>query len=134
MFLTFFNKKNNYKLNGKSIELTPNDFNEQCQLKNFNNQIVLIKFYAPWCHYCKLMKNDYEQVAQIYNKSNSNIIIAELDCQKYPEIQAKMNSFANGPKIPGYPSLLLYKNNLYFKTYEDIRKANNIIKFINENK
>lgn len=100
------------------IELTPNDFNQNMNLKNYN-QYVLIKFFAPWCGHCKAMEDDYKNLAYRHNNKRKKITIAEFNCDNYKNfIDNKFNKFLNGPKIQGYPTILLYKNGKFLKEYD----------------
>ena len=39
---------------------------------------VLVKFYAPWCHHCRVMAAEYQKTARLLS-GNPNILIAEID-------------------------------------------------------
>jgi len=113
------------------IELTPNNFNGKT-LQIYKNKIVLVKFYTPWCGYCKRAEPAYNELAKQY-QNDSKVIIAKLDCEKYPKFVEEFNKFANGPSIPGYPTILLYINGvLYKEPYNDNREVEDYINFINK--
>jgi protein disulfide-isomerase-like protein len=113
------------------VELTPNDFDGKT-LKKYKDKIVLVKFYAPWCGYCKRAEPGYKELAKQY-KNDKKVVIAKFDCDKYPEFMENFNKFANGPKIPGYPTILLYKNGVLHKEpYQGNREVVDYINFLNK--
>lgn len=110
--------------------LTPKDFNGTT-LPKYKDKIVLIKFYAPWCGYCKRAEPNYKQLAKEY-ENDQRVVIAKIDCDKYEDFIQEFNKFANGPKVPGYPTILLYMKGVYKATYEGNREVEDYIDFINQ--
>jgi thiol-disulfide isomerase/thioredoxin len=114
------------------VELSDKDFEGQ-NLKKYSNKLVLIKFYAPWCGYCVRSMPEYEELAKQYSL-NKNIVIARLDCQKYNNfIDNEFNKFNHGPKIHGYPTILLYKNNMFRANFNSNRTLDAYKNFIISN-
>ncbi len=107
------------------LELTPNDFNGNRLNNKYNNKLVLIKFYTPWCGHCQSSRPEYERLADIFPKnSQSPIIIAQFNCEQYHNfINNTFNNFKSGPKIEGYPTFLIYKNTIYKKNYNGARNV-----------
>lgn len=66
-----------------------------------NDKDVLVKFYQPWCGFCKKLAPIYEELAQKL-KDNKQLRIADFDMS--------VNDF-DLYKIEGYPTLLFYKGN-----------------------
>lgn len=61
-----------------------------------------IKFYAPWCGYCKKLAPVWESLAGEVNSGDDPelaVKIAELDCTRHPDICTKVG-------VKGYPTLL----------------------------
>lgn len=124
------------------VELTASDFeNNGIRLKNYKDKYVLIKFYALWCGHCKNMAENYKLLANSLS-NNKNIVIAEFRCDdEYGEniknveyIENVFNKFNNGPKILGYPTILLYKDNNFLLNYEGGRDYNDFKRFLKEKK
>lgn len=53
----------------------------------------LVKFYAPWCHFCKDLEPIYMQVAQRLAQEGSSVIVGKLDCTKYTNIEFPVRGF-----------------------------------------
>jgi thiol-disulfide isomerase/thioredoxin len=114
------------------VELLPNrDFTDSGRLKNYKEKIVLIKFYTNWCGYCKRAIPEYEKLADEY-KRNKNVVIAKIDADKSENLMHILNNMRNGPKILGYPTIVLFNNNLYKDTFNDERKVQAYKEFINK--
>ena len=58
----------------------------------------LVKFYAPWCHYCKQLEPVYMQVAQTLHNQDVAIYVARIDCTKYSSIASKFS-------VKGFPTI-----------------------------
>lgn len=121
----------------KVIELSYKDFNDQGQLINYKNKLVLIKFYTTWCGYCQRANPEYEKLA-LFLEKDKKIVIAKFKCDDNPKNKKNvhciehLNKFAKGPKIEGYPTIVLFKNNLYVETFQDERSIEPYINFINK--
>lgn len=65
---------------------------------------VVLEFYAPWCHWCHRMFEDYEGVWEHFNSEessevNMNVIIARVNAQGNPNVIARYDAYA-------YPTVL----------------------------
>lgn len=113
------------------IELSPSDFNGQA-LKKYKKGYMLIKFYTGWCGFCVKAKPEYEKLSNELKKIKK-IKIARFDCEKYEDfIQNEYNLFSKGPKIQGFPTILLYKDGIYLKTYEGDRSVESYKQFLSQ--
>lgn len=68
-----------------------------------NEEIVFVKFYAPWCGHCKKMAPDYKELGQEHNVEGSKIKIAKIDSTVHKEFSTKH-------KVEGFPTLKLFIN------------------------
>jgi protein disulfide-isomerase A1 len=119
------------------VNLTYKNFKNSGQLKDYEDKIVLIKFYTTWCGYCKQTIPDFEKLGKLY-KNDKKVVIAQYDCdekegnEKNVEYINHLNKFSKGPKIKGFPTILLYKNNLYREKFDENRIMELYIDFINQ--
>ncbi|KAH8411774.1 hypothetical protein KR215_010949 [Drosophila sulfurigaster] len=67
--------------------------------------ITFIKFYAPWCGHCQKLQPTWEQLATDTVSTESNIVIAKVDCTTPENKQICIDQ-----QVEGYPTLFLYKN------------------------
>lgn len=65
------------------------------------NNVVFVKFYAPWCGHCKQMAPAYSDLGKKYNIDGSVVKIAKLDATIHKDFAAKY-------KIQGFPSIKLF--------------------------
>ncbi|CAD7929149.1 unnamed protein product [Amoebophrya sp. A120] len=77
----------------------------EIQSGNFDSHMksgyrYFIKFFAPWCTYCKRLKSTWETLATTVGGNDAlETRIAEVDCTKYADICTKVG-------VKGYPTLM----------------------------
>jgi protein disulfide-isomerase A1 len=76
---------------------------EDSNAANFisQNNIVFVKFYAPWCGHCKQMAPAFSDLGKKYNVDGSLVKIAKLDATVQKE-------FAGQHRIQGFPTIKLF--------------------------
>ncbi|XP_074646082.1 protein disulfide-isomerase 1-like [Tubulanus polymorphus] len=78
---------------------------ESLSSKNFDGKVlkssepVMVKFFAPWCGWCKKMAPEF--VAAAKQLSGQQVTLAEVDCTKNRPLCSKYG-------VRGYPTLLVF--------------------------
>lgn len=89
------------------------------------NEIVIVKFFAPWCGYCKKLAPDWKKVTDKYHNqtiNNKTIKVQKLNCEENEKESSRH-------KVAGYPTIRIYKKGKQLE-FEDSRDYNSISKFI----
>ena len=96
--------------------------------KNFAEVIkktkhVFVEFYAPWCGHCKNLAPIWDELAKKL-EDRDDVMIAKLD--------STVNQI-DSVKIPGYPSLLLFKGSEASNTpYNGERNLDGLLNFLED--
>ncbi|CUM54371.1 uncharacterized protein AC631_04495 [Debaryomyces fabryi] len=91
-----------YKSDDNIYELSPSNFDKVVQKTNYTS---IVKFYAPWCGYCKQLEPAYHKLAKlIHNDGQYAINVASVNCDedKNKELCARY-------KISGFPTLMVFR-------------------------
>ncbi|KAK1418045.1 hypothetical protein QVD17_27182 [Tagetes erecta] len=69
--------------------------------------IVVVNFFAPWCHWSRLLRPAWEKAAKVmrqrYNpEHDGRIIVGSIDCTQEPDLCQKHH-------IQGYPTIRIYR-------------------------
>ncbi|CAJ0942483.1 unnamed protein product, partial [Mesorhabditis belari] len=88
-----------------------------------DNELVLVKFYAPWCGHCKKMAPDFERAAKQL-KETTNIRLGKVDATEH-------KSLGQTYGVEGYPTLMIFRNGKR-TPYKGPRDAAGIVNFMNK--
>ena len=111
----------NIETENNVLVLDPYNFNETVN----SNELIMVKFYAPWCAYCKSFAPEYAKAAGLLKGYNSKIKFAKIDAVEYHDL-ALRNGFG------GYPTLKFFKSGQSLH-YNGGRTADGIISWVQKN-
>ena len=78
-----------------------NEITQLNQLKANSNEVIFVKFYAPWCGHCTNLKPTWSELTDRFNQqtvNNKKIKVVKVNCDDYPKIAEKYD-------VRGYPTL-----------------------------
>ena len=104
-------------------ELTPKDFNDLATWKLKDTACSAVLFYAPWCPYCKSVKDDW--IA--FSKIAAFVNVCALNCEKHADHILKIKEEMPG-LVQGYPTIIFYINGIPTEAFKGERKSENILK------
>jgi len=93
-----------------------------------NGKPVVIMLQGTFCGYCHKIAPDFQQATNAL-KDKANIATIVIDEQK--QLGKEAASYIHNFK--GVPTIVIFKNGKYSKTYEGNRTAPDIIEFVNKN-
>ena len=107
----------------KVIELSTKDFkNKKVIHKNFKNKYGLIKAYAHWCGYCKLIKEDIKFLSNGLEKNGFQI--GAINCAYQKDLSKEL-------EVAGYPSLYMVNpDGSLVEAKPESRSVEDILKYI----
>jgi len=110
--------------------LDVSDFSSNGHLssKTFKNKKCLIFLYSPHCGYCHQTQPDILFLAKMIDPDYCSFLA--IDCQKEEELVSILT--ANGMDIQGFPTIFLFQNGKYKKSFEEQRSRENLYHFITD--
>ncbi len=103
-----------FELDPVVVKVSAKDFSPEGSLttklpNSMTKRLVLVFFYANWCHNCTRTEPEYQKAAR--SLQNSNVILAAYDSVN-AENSARMKTFTEF-KLLGYPTCCLYYDGVY---------------------
>lgn len=88
-----------------TIELKPSDFSstKASHLKTKDCTVVL--YYAPWCGYCKAVKEDWKRLAKTALFTNVKAMNCERNLAHLQKIREELPEL-----LKHFPTIVFYKN------------------------
>jgi len=86
------------------------------------NELMLVKFYAPWCGHCKQMAPHYEAAALKLKEKGSKVVLAKVDATQEGELADKHG-------VRGYPTLKFFRKGVSTE-YSGGRTEEKIIEWV----
>ena len=105
----------------------PQQVTHENQLQPRGSVIKFVKFYTPWCGFCKAIASTWDDLAAKYHgtsKSGKTVHILSVDCEAHPELGKKY-------QVRGYPTLKLFSNGSV-KTHNGPRSLSALEGFLNK--
>lgn len=91
-----------YKDDVNVYELTPSTFDKTVYGTNYT---TMVKFYAPWCGYCRSLEPIYHKLGKYLNQdAKYSINIASVNCDKDTN-----KELCSRFRISGFPTILVFR-------------------------
>lgn len=105
----------NYFQDSKFVnELSPSDFHEVNSYLLTNHKCSIVMFYAPWCKFCKNMRETWENLGKVAVFFD----VCALNCEKYFSHKSKIDYELPG-LLNGFPSIIIYEKGVPKESVEN---------------
>lgn len=104
---------------GDVMKFTDADFKEG--IKSYD--VLLVKFYAPWCGHCKKLAPEFEKAATKLLQNDPPIHLADVDCTEEKKICDEFS-------VSGFPTLKIFRKGELAQDYDGPRVAEGIVKYM----
>uniref|UniRef100_A0AAF5Q208 Protein disulfide-isomerase n=1 Tax=Wuchereria bancrofti TaxID=6293 RepID=A0AAF5Q208_WUCBA len=104
---------------GDVMKFTDADFKEGSKPYD----VLLVKFYAPWCGHCKKLAPEFEKAATKLLQNDPPIHLAEVDCTEEKKICDEFS-------VSGFPTLKIFRKGELVQDYDGPRVAEGIVKYM----
>lgn len=78
------------------LELTTENFDRA--LKNLRDGLLVVDFWAEWCHPCKMLEPHLKRLVQEYD----SVVLGKLNTDENPEVAARFG-------VMSIPTLIFFK-------------------------
>lgn len=86
-------------------------------------ELILVKFYAPWCGHCKRLAPEYEEAATKLAGDEPAVPLAKVDCTN----ESGGKDICGQVNVQGYPTVKIFRNGQPTE-YDGGRDADSIVK------
>ena len=102
---------------------------------NINNNLISNEFkknnsivgcFSNQCHYCLEMKPEWEKLKKKLKTIKTDCIFIEIEAEFLNKLA--INEISN--KVNGFPSIMLFKNGKFYKTFQDKRTSKTMYDFL----
>ena len=102
---------------------------------NINNDLIYNEFkknnsivgcFSHQCHYCLEMKPEWEKLKKRLRKVKTDCIFIEIEAEFLNKLA--IDEISN--KVNGFPSIMLFKNGKFYKTFQDKRTSKTMYDFL----
>lgn len=117
-------------------ELTPSNFDKVVHKSNYTS---IVKFYAPWCGYCKQLTPIYKKLGKFFHKDGQYAVnVVAVNCDKDYN-----KPLCSKHRVSGFPTLMVFRPPKYnqdkpkpqgvhaMETYSGERSLKSIMNFVN---
>lgn len=90
-----------------------------------DNQLAMVKFFAPWCGHCIKMAEPYKAAGKLLKDQSVKAAVAEVDCTIEKDLCEKHG-------ISGYPSIKVFRasNKASALDYKGARDTESIVEYL----
>ena len=88
-----------------------------------SQDLILVKFYAPWCGHCKRLAPEYEEAAKKLAAEDPAVPLAKVDCTN----ESGGKDICGQYEVQGYPTVKIFRNG-QASDYDGGRDADSIVK------
>lgn len=96
--------------------------------ETFDNYVALghhfVKFYAPWCGYCKKLAPTWEKLADSLHFS-TNVRVSQIDCTEHKDVCQRF-------EVKGYPTLLWIVDGQKVEKYSGDRSIEDLKAYVSQ--
>lgn len=110
------------------VKLNNNNVNAMKLSKLLKNGTTFVGVFSKTCPHCVNMQSEWKKFISSVNEKKMKATILEIDSNTLSSIKHPLIN----NNVQGFPSLFIIKNNKFITQYNQERKANNFLQFLNK--